>query len=329
MQRDVGRIRTNQVLGVIRVFVGGGRNTDIIRVARPFLEHLRVKAQRRMFVGHAERLILIRLKRHGCIVFFLPVKGVGNRVHLAVHRCFGNNVDRFVLSNELRQIDVARPGCRGIRRIVAHGQYGFAGAILHADLHLNLLRAQAVLIVRIVPDLRERELHNINAVFEAEGVTRSRPCHGEVAVAAIHNLIADEGFFDDIRRFYIFGSIPHIFRQIAEQQEAILQIPVGSQRHHVQRNRVADLAISDALLNGIQRRSIRARQLEGQKLFMNAQQLQQRLDVLDNVLLGFDGLCTQRPLLLYGEIHPLQRVGDDQIILIGVRGIIHLRVFPV
>ena len=51
---------------------------------------------------------------------------------------------------------------------------------------------------------------------------------------------------------------------------------------------------------------------------MNAQQLQQRLDVLDDVLLVIDGRSAQLPLLLDVEIHPVQRVGDDQIVGIAV-----------
>ena len=60
---------------------------------------------------------------------------------------------------------------------------------------------------------------------------------------------------------------------------------------------------------------------------MNAQQLQQRLEVLDDVLLSIDvggGIRTQRPLLLDVEIHPVQHIGDAQVVEVGVLRIINI-----
>ena len=211
LQRDVGRIRTNQVLSMIRVFGGGGGNTDIILVTHPILEHHRVKALRFVLVGHGELVILIGTERHGsdgaCIVgrarrrcFFncLTNKLVGNVV--AVHRYLNDGIDGRFAANLLGKIDVARPIRIGSPVGIGHGQDGIVVLTvshLRTNRHLNALRAQAILIVRIVPDLRERELHGVNAVCEAESVGHAITFHREVAIAP-HNLIADEGFFDEI-----------------------------------------------------------------------------------------------------------------------------------
>ena len=213
----MGRVGADQVLSMIRLIFGGVGNTDIVRVTHPILEHHCIEALRVVLVGHGDRMILVGRERHGadgaCIVgrehrrcFFscLTIQLVGNAVAVHLHLCDGI-AGRFA-ANPLGQIDVARPGCRGIIRTVAHGQDGIVVLTvchLRTNRHLNLLRAQAILIVRIVPDLLERQLHSVNAVGEAEGVTRLYRCHGEVAATTAHNLIANQGFLDDIFRLNI------------------------------------------------------------------------------------------------------------------------------